>query len=429
MSDGVMEASDFESHPLWEMPELMYAVLDEFEGSGSADKLSPDAFSRLRWIAAQLEKFRSVDSRFFLIEQLREAADQWQAVLSYLENHRNNPTGGYDLGAVSYAEGWLHASGMWQRPQVSSNVLAKQAKTEYETLVSSYQTVNRRLAELLEEERSAALESASAWADQVRKLEMKVSEAQQSLENLESTIKADKRILEDAVTSHDEIFRSAQTDRTTVFADWLKKQREDFGELAKPHVDALKATDSEGAEILKKIRSLGDQTDVAAGQTTGHILAEEFKKSSAAELKSGNASFWAGVVVALIGVGWLVGVAIATFNDRGEFNWNWIALKISLTLALGGVATVLIRRGQNSQATARDYKRTELELRAIGPFLSDIKTTAIAEKAKVDFLERTFGRSADGKPAVTGDDAGQVLGGKALEILGSLADKVPTIKS
>ncbi|WP_024821105.1 hypothetical protein [Arthrobacter sp. 31Y] len=422
-----MEASEFESHPLWEKPVRMQAVLDEFEGT--FENPAPVAFARLRWIAVQLEKFRTMDPGFFVPDQLRMADDVWQNVLNYLENYRGNPTGGYESSAVSYAESWLQTAGGWHRPQASSNALARQAKQEYESLVSSYQSVNQSLLALLEEERVAARENASALENQVSGLEMQVSAAQQSLVDLETTIRADKRILEDAVTGHDEIFRSAQTERNTEFTNWLKTQRENFGELAKPHVEALKSTALEGSEILKRIRSLGDQTDVAAGQTTGHILAEEFKKSSDAERKSGNVSFWAGVVVALIGVGWLIYVAIATFDVRGEFNWNWIALKISLTLALGGVATVLIRRGQHSQATARDYKRTELELRAIGPFLSDIKTTTIAEEAKVDFLKRTFGRSSDGSGAGAGDDAGQVLGSKALDILGNFADKIPTVKS
>ena len=403
----------------------MVEMLEEFESA--YDNPAPAVFARLRWIATQLEKFRAVDAKFFVAHQLQVADEHWQNVLNYLMNYRQNSNAGHETSAVTHAEAWLQIAGGWHRPQTSSNVLARQAKQEYEAVVSSYQTVNQSLLALLEEERDAAQEKAAALREQVTALETQVSAAQQSLAELEATIKADKRVLEDAVTNHDEIFRSAQTERTTAFTDWLKKQREDFAELARPHVETLKATASDGEAVLKHIRSLGDQTDVAAGQTTGHILAEEFKKSSAEELKSGNKSFWTGVIVALVGVGWLIAVAIVTFGDRSDFNWNWIALEISLTLALGGVATVLIRRGQHSQATARDYKRTELELRAIGPFLSDIKTTTIAEEAKVEFLKRTFGRSSEGN-GTNGDETGQVLGAKALDVLSAFADKIPTLK-
>ena len=116
------------------------------------------------------------------------------------------------------------------------------------------------------------------------------------------------------------------------------------------------------------------------------------------------------------------------FGERADFDWNWISLKIALAVALGGVAAVLIRRGQHSQTAARDYKRTELELRAIGPFLSDIRTQAVAEKAKVDFLERTFGRRPDGEDRTKVEDSGQILGGKALDVLSAVADKLPALK-
>lgn len=421
-----MEASEFENHPVWGKPGQMRALLEELETTPEFP--ATVAFARLRWIAMQLEKYRAIDPGFFVADQLRVADEHWQNVLNCLINCRQNPTGGYEGAAVSHAEAWLQVAGSWHRPQASSSALARQAKQEYENVVSSYQAVNQNLFDLLAQERSASQQQASTLENKITALEKLVSAAQQSLGELETTIKADKRVLEDAVTNHDEIFRTAQNERATAFNDWLKKQRQDFADLAKPHVDTLDVTATEGVEVLERIRSLGDQTDAAAGKTTGHILAEEFKNSSAEERTSGNRSFWAGVIVALIGVGWLVFVAVATFGDRTDFNWNWIALKISLTLALGGVATVLIRRGQHSQATARDYKRTELELRAIGPFLSDIETRTVAEEAKVDFLKRTFGRSAEGNGKTNGDESGQVLGSKALDVLTVFAEKIPTIK-
>jgi hypothetical protein len=220
-----MEASEFENHTLWAKPGQMQELLEDLESA--FENPSPDAFARLRWIATQLDKFRTVDPRFFAADQLRVADEPWQNVLNCLANYRGNPTGGYETQAVSYAEAWLQVAGSWHRPQTSSNVLAKQARDEYESVIASYKSVNENLAGLLEQERSSAQQQASSLQDKINSLETQVSTAQQALGELETTIKADKRVLEDAVTNHDEIFRSAQTDRTTTFTDWLKKQRED----------------------------------------------------------------------------------------------------------------------------------------------------------------------------------------------------------
>lgn len=421
-----METTQFNTHPLWARPEQITSLLAELEPAPTESALS--AFERLRYLAAQLETYRGVDPRLFVADQLRIADEHWQNAINSLVNYRSNPGGGYDGQAVMYAESWLQAAGGWHRPSTSSSSLAKQAKAEYQAIVDSYRVANEELRAQLHEQRREAESRRLELENIIKTLEASISGAQATLVDLETTMKADKRVLEDAVTKHDEIFRSGQTDRTNAFNEWLRQRSADFAELAEPHLVQIRENATEGTDILDHIRSLGDQTDAAAGQTTGHILAEEFKKSSKDERDAGDWSFWAGVAVSLVGVGWLVFVALATFGERADFNWNWVSLKIALAVALGGVAAVLIRRGQHSQTAARDYKRTELELRAIGPFLSDIRTQTVAEKAKVDFLERTFGRRPDGEDRTKVEDSGQILGGKALDVLSAVAEKLPALK-
>ncbi|XAS68670.1 hypothetical protein V3C33_05070 [Micrococcaceae bacterium Sec5.7] len=312
------------------------------------------------------------------------------------------------------------------KPQSPSARLAQQAKLEYETLIGSYREANTALRQKLAETEEASAKNQAALEGRVQDLGQTLAQAQQSLAAMQTTITSDQAVMQQALTNQAENFRAAQENRGTEFTAWLKGQGQEFVELAHPHLEAIKAAEVDSAAVLQHIQALGDQTDVAAGQTTGHILAENFKTSAKEELQSGNHAFWTGIALSVAGVGWLVYVAIVAFWERGEFNWTWLSLKLALSLALGGVAAILIRRGQHAQATSRAYKRTELELRAIGPYLSDIEDRKVAEEAKVAFLQRTFGRAWEDH---RGSTQAESLDGehikKALEAVSTLADKLP----
>jgi hypothetical protein len=422
MRRGSVEANQFETHPIWGKPDQVSDVLATLEPASSEGQVA--AFERLRFLSGLLASYKIVDAQLFTSEQLRQADEQWQNAVSYLSNARSNP--GQEGQAVVYAEAWLQAAGAWHKPQNTSARLAQQAKLEYETLIDSYRKANTALKEKLVETEEASTNTQTALEGRVQELGQTLAQAQQSLIAMQTTITSDQALMQQAITNHAENFRSAQESRGTEFTTWLKSQGQEFVELAQPHLDSVKAAEEDSAGVLKRIQALGDQTDVAAGQTTGHILAENFKTSANEELKSGNQAFWAGIALSIAGVGWLVYVAIVAFWERGEFNWTWLSLKLALSLALGGVATILIRRGQHSQETSRAYKRTELELRAIGPYLSDIKDRKVAEEAKVAFLQRTFGRAWDDhRGAAQAENLDGDYVKKALDAVSALAEKLP----
>lgn len=417
-----MEASQFESHPVWAKPDQVSTILASLEPATTESQIS--AFGRLRFLVGVLESYKSVDPRLFTAEQLQRADGHWQNALNQLSSSRSNP--GLESQAVVYAEAWLQDAGGWHKPQNSSAKLAQKAKLEYESVIESFEKANSVLREKLAESEARAAENQAVFVTQIEALGQSVRQAEQTLAAMQATITTDQAALQQALTDQAERFRTAQDGRGTEFKAWLNGQEQEFGKLAQPHLEALEETETTSQKILTHIRELGDQVDVAAGQTTGHILAENFKTSAAEELKSGNRAFWTGILVSIAGVGWLAAVALIAFGERGEINWAWLSLKLALSLAAGGVATILIRRGQHSQATSRAYKRTELELRAIGPYLSDIEDRTVAEEAKVAFLQKTFGRAWDdhmGSPQAEIIDAEPVK--KALDAVTALAEKIP----
>ncbi|CAI3804424.1 hypothetical protein [Pseudarthrobacter sp. MM222] len=415
-----MKESEFSAHRLWRIVQDVITLTDAPEHERSLDTL--EAIQTTRWIAQQVQAFSAFDPRFYSMRQIDEAAALWQDVYSHLIEYRESPMHEYVLMALSAAERCFEQMGAWHRPPMSSNALSKQAKQEYSSLRKESEHVISELRRQLEFEQTNASRRAAETAGSIEMLESAAKIAHQDLKNVQEQLRVEKQRLEEAFTNHDEIFRRAQASRDSEFTKWIKNQLDSLSNQTEPFLEDLQNQKDSGEETLKEIRSLGDQTKVAAGQTTGHILAEKFESSSQSELDSGNRTFWIGIGVALAGVAWLVIVAILTFGDRSDFNWNWLGLKISLAVALGGVATILIRKGQQALTSARTYKRTELELRSIGPFLSDIGNKAMAEEAKVDFLKRTFGRSEGNG---SNDNSEAAFGAKALDVLSTVVERLP----
>ena len=80
-------------------------------------------------------------------------------------------------------------------------------------------------------------------------------------------------------------------------------------------------------------------------------------------------------------------------------SWQYVFLKIGLSATIIGAATVSFTLGHRFLHSSSTNKRLELELAALGPFLADVDEDdeGTVRKAKLDFMERTFGRTWDAK--------------------------------
>lgn len=436
-----MDAKGFSDHPLWEMSRQARAMIADSEPLPDNDARAV-AYDRIRFILSTLESYKAVEPQLFVREQLDNAAAQWQAVVSSMTTANNNPGSGYEAQAASQAESWLREAGGWHKPQSRSNNIAQQAKIEYQALVDSYQESNKVLRQSLLDLVAQQSARETEHSSQVSTLKQAVSDAEASLAALESNIKDDKTLLQTALSDHSEKFIAAQSLRMDKFTEqqaakaekftsWLHEQSAEFDGIAEPFVQSIKASDARASQTLTRIKSLGNQTEIAAGLTNGDILSTKFAAYATQERTTSFWGFIAGIAATCLGIGWLAYVAVASFQVQEQLSWPWLVLKIGLTLALGGLATVLFRYGQQSLQTSRAYKRIELELRAIGPFLSDISDVALADAAKIAFLKRTFGKAWEhdkGKSDPSRSDA-EGTGQSALDSLtaaiSAISERIP----
>lgn len=436
-----MDATEFNAHPVWDSSRQVTDLLTECEPGVVGDG-NVAAIERVRFIVSILESYKAVESQLFVTNQLDTANSQWQAVVSSLNTAKSMPNQGYETQAGNQAETWLREAGAWHKPQARSNSVAMQAKAEYQSLVDSYRSANESLREAVVDLTSAQAAREAEHATEINSIKTALAGAEASLAALESSISNDKSLMQSALSDQSEKFIDAQASRSDKFTEhqssraekftkWLDEQTSEFSEIAEPYVEGIKESDSEAVKTLERIKSLGSQTEIAAGLTNGDILSTKFADYADQERTTSFWGFGAGIVATCLGIAWLTYVAIASFHVQGELSWPWLALKIGLTLALGGLATVLFRYGQQSLQTSRAYKRIELELRAIGPFLSDITDVTAADTAKIAFLKRTFGKAWEGdkrKSTPSQPDA-ESSGPSALESLtaaiAAMAERLP----
>jgi hypothetical protein len=86
-------------------------------------------------------------------------------------------------------------------------------------------------------------------------------------------------------------------------------------------------------------------------------------------------------------------MTLSSLKPSDDVSCQYTTLKFGLTLTIVAAAVVAVRFGSEFLSKAHTAKRTELELKAIGLFLADVADADKVEQAKLDFVDRLFGRA------------------------------------
>ena len=243
---------------------------------------------------------------------------------------------------------------------------------------------------LLEQMSQLRADHANEVAEHVRQAEeltTQLEAAKADAEKLTKRIGDDETRLATSLTETSDAFLKAQSDRQERFGKWLEQQEESFTDLAKPHLDAILQASDDAEEALEEVIQLRTSVVGMANLASGDILGDQYKKSARWDRISGYIGYGIGILAGAAGV-WVV---LFAFGDaRGTLEWPQVVLKLGLTAAVGGIAAVAFRFGGQALARATAFKRQELELRALTPFLQDV---AGSDEAKLAFVKMAFGRA------------------------------------
>ena len=140
------------------------------------------------------------------------------------------------------------------------------------------------------------------------------------------------------------------------------------------------------------------QVNVDNAKTASDILAGKFQEYAKEQWKWGLAANIVGFLTLVGGLAVLVWTLSHLGVDQ-KISWQYTTLKLGVTVTIIAASAVAFRLGAMFLERSGTSKRLELELRAIGPFFSDIDDPEALKEAKKAFVERSFGHGWGEKPS------------------------------
>lgn len=385
-----MTEEEFDNHPLWAEIEACQEVLPRTEVNSSVDS-GPDR-ERIRWIAAQVKKFKSSEWRFFSAAMLQSVYVPWNQAHATLDQVERGSTGSWPT-AREQVEQCLAPLASWPLPGARRGGRGKAEQKffdEYEKSVgAALVTTKMRIEELTAEAAQQNEDHATAMTE----MEQRIAALTTAVEEQTERISTASASLDAKTASIETEAAGAQTARGEKFDDWLGATETKWvNEKAQPIVDEIQATNEVASTRLTELEDLGTQIEKVAGKIASAVLARDYGRYSTREWVTGLVAYGLGIGL-LIGVGIYLLLTVGDVERDSEVSWQYITLKIGLTVTVVAASTVLFQVGRQALRQANDNKKTELELRAIGPFLADVDDESAARDAKIAFIQRSFGRS------------------------------------
>lgn len=413
-----MKKDQFAAHALWETLDSVEANLIQIDELG--DAVVSAELEDLRQLRAYFVAFSETDQVFLVRSQfLDEVNSAWAQVDTSLHNYIQNPSGHrqhLDNALNSHLDGVRATVHQMPRPEEygAKKAAATRAANAY---ISQIEKARSRLSEQIAELRSERDQLITKHQTEIDEMTGLVSDLKNQIGDLGQQIESDKTRISSALTESNEAFNKAQSDRQERFGRWLEEQEESFLDAARPHIDSIVQADDQAEAALAQLEALRTSVVNMADLATGDILGDEYKKSAKWDRIAGYFGYGIGAIAGAVGV-WIL---LHAFGGAQEgLEWPQVALKLGLTTGIGGVAAVAFRFGGQSLARATAFKRQELELRALTPFLHGVEG---ADAAKLEFVRQAFGRawSAEAKS----DHASEVISNnELLKVLQSAIDAV-----
>lgn len=408
-----MDTAEFENHPLWETVKATEAVL-----AGNPTAGPSASMSRLQALAAHLLSYKAVPAALLSSPIIQGTLQAWSNIDTHVNNYvanSNNPA--YLDQAMAYADQVLSTMSPWPEPITRSDKGAA-ATRAYRELAEQMQAQTDAYAVALATARDQQQQDAAKHAADLAAVEQERAKLSQRLSELETQADAQVQSLRDAAAAQSSKFNEDQAQRAEAYKSWLGDRLLEHTQALTDSSDRLSETQRTGAALLADMRTTQAQTEKVAGNTTSAVLARDFGSYSQREFWSAIGAFVIGVL-AILWAGYLLVTALAALGPTEAVTWQWVTLKIGVTVTIVGGASVAITLGNKFLKNSVANKRVELELRAIGPFLTDVDDEESARKVKLDFVEKTFGHAWDQPPGKSDDDDVNV--NALTKVLGAIA--------
>lgn len=391
-----MFKAEFDNHPLWAtldgIDELLKSVLE----AGDPGELP--LIERIRVQSGYVRSFEKIaETRvaFFHSKMLDDVREVWSQVAATLQDRVNSGVVQPDLvgSAANFAESGLNHMGPWPRAYgkggevsqlkaVYAELLSAQAAS-MQALAKRHSGLDEQVADVqtkIDEKRDAAFE--------------RFAELERQLETLETQITEDKSSIETALQDGQSTIEGLVSLNDTNFQEWKSQREKSFAADFAPFRDQVSEILEDAKGMLKDLEVTKSEYKLLVSGRAGDEIAARFEKESRFGRIWGIGLYIFGALLIVSAALPLVLLLIDQSADSStEVSWNRILIRGAIGVLAGSAAAVLIRLGGRFVNSANQSKRMELELKAIGPFLANVKDNTQVDKAKIDLIGRSFGKT------------------------------------
>lgn len=395
-----MDTREFKNHPLWEVMNECVSLSEELPSA--SDNLS----DRVAALARYMRRFRGTsECALFSTRMLNDVRSQWSDLEGYLGYVKDGSD--YRGEASNTIDALVSRLATWPQPWINS------------ALTKGQQAALQSLQETIETERARHTAVVDELQEKLQELQDERDSLSSELKTLTDSVKDEEERLASLGDSFSSSFATSQTERSAEFDEWLKGCDGEFQASLDDNRASLAEYNGEAEVILKEIRHLQEGAEKVSGKAAAAFMARDYGSYSNRQFWSAVASFALGTVLFIVAFCILTNSVQAISPDT-HATWQWVSLKLGLTLTIGAAASFLMALGNRFYRDSTNSKRVELELRAIGPFLADVDEEA-ARETKVKFADRMFGHAWSENQIETDRDAVSV------GLLSKLVDLVPKI--
>lgn len=387
-----MKQADFDSLDMWITIDEVMKLLTVAQTDGPVDNL--EFINRVRFIASYALSYKdTVPAELFTLPMISTVEVRWREIANDITGFNTSKNMDYLRNAITKAEVSLEVMVRWPTSAIKSAALGQMTKAfhHYESELSkALERSNARIAQILDE--STLRES--ELAEEVSELKKQILRAKAQVDAVEGRLTTDEERLTKALSEYSAAFAIAEKARDANLNEWLTGQAEIFDDSARPSLDKIKEILENSEEDLREIESLLVDSKNVAGLAVGDQLANRYNEWAKSERKAGYITIGIGGSALLIGAFLLIWVFKSKDFLGAKSVWEAVYLKSGIIGLCGGGATVAFTLGSRSLRQVSSFKRVELELRAIGPFLANVPEE-VAAKSKMEFLARAFGHGWD----------------------------------
>jgi|GEM_PF-6857057 len=412
-----MTPEEFDSHPVWAS---MNSTLEALNAVNIQNEPDASFAKRAIFIANYILQFRNDFSELYTQSGMDVVHNTWGNVTANVQNYINNTQLAFLQNAKAYAESCLDLVATWP---AKSNTGSDPEKVTagYRNLVDGLEKDQKRVRALitsLELELNALIQRESQGATDFRS---NLDELGRKLVTFETSLQLMKADIEGTQKDFSKDFEQSQKVNENTFTAWLLEEQKVFEVKAQPYVDEIAKIFETAKGVLAKIDKTGEMTEKVSVVTTSEILSTNYEGTAKSDRKTALTLYAIGTCIFVLG--FLIIVFAFGRLKTTTLDWPVVTLKLALVSILIAATSVPIRLGSRFMSQFTHFKRTELELRAITPFLADIQNLEYRDEIKKNFIEKTFAN-----PIITREsDVSKEDGLKTLadQIVKGVIDKLP----